>query len=101
MAVVWKVAALDRSPTEGSLSDVVKTVHWTASDSETVGSGDDAVIHTGSSYGSVGLGVANSSDFKAYASITEAKRQELLLKLQSRKHRHPKQVYLGSILLYN
>ena len=72
MAVVWKVAALDRSPTEGSLSDVVKTVHWTASDSETVGSGDDAVIHTGSLYGSVGLEAPNSSDFKAYASITEA-----------------------------
>ena len=71
MAVTWKVASLDRSPTEGSLSDVVKTVHWTASDSETVGSGDSAVTHTGSSYGSVGLGAADAGDFTAYASVTK------------------------------
>ena len=71
MAVTWKVASLDRSPTEGSLSDVVKTVHWTASDSETVGSGDSAVTHTGSSYGSVGLGAADAGDFTAYASVSK------------------------------
>ncbi len=71
MAVVWNVVALDRAPTEGSLADVIKTVHWTAQDSETVGSGDDAVTHTGSSYGSVGLGDADASDFTAYASVTK------------------------------
>ena len=71
MAVVWNVVALDRSPTEGSLADVIKTVHWTASDSETVGSGDSAVTHTGSSYGSVGLGAADAGDFTAYASVTK------------------------------
>ena len=71
MAVVWNVVALDRAPTEGSLSDVIKTVHWTASDSETVGSGDSAVTHTGSSYGSVGLGSADAGDFTAYASVSK------------------------------
>ena len=71
MAVTWKIASLDRSPTEGSLSDVVKTVHWTASDSETVGSGDSAVTHTGSSYGSVGLGAADAGNFTAYASVSK------------------------------
>jgi len=71
MAVVWNVVALDRSPTEGSLADVIKTVHWTAQDSETVGSGDSAVTHTGSSYGSVALGAADASDFTAYASVTK------------------------------
>ena len=71
MAVVWNVVALDRAPTEGSLADVIKTVHWTAQDSETVGSGDSAVTHTGSSYGSVGLGAADASDFTAYASVTK------------------------------
>ena len=71
MAVVWNVIALDRAPTEGSLSDVIKTVHWTASDSETVGSGDSAVTHTGSSYGSVGLGAADSDSFTAYASVSK------------------------------
>ena len=72
MAVTWRIPNLDRSPTEGSLSDVVKTVHWTASDSETVGSGDSAVIHTGRSYGAVAIGAANASNFTAYDSVTEA-----------------------------
>ena len=71
MAVVWNVVALDRAPTEGSLADVIKTVHWTAADSETVGSGDSAVTHQGSSYGSVGLGAADAGDFTAYASVSK------------------------------
>ena len=71
MSVVWNVVALDRAPTEGSLADVIKTVHWTAQDSETVGSGDSAVTHDGSSYGTVGLGAADAGDFTAYASVTK------------------------------
>ena len=35
MAVTWDIASLDATKTVGSLSDVVTTVHWTASDSET------------------------------------------------------------------
>ena len=72
MAVTWDVVALDATKTVGSLSDVVTTVHWTASDSETVGSGDSAVVHTGSAYGSIGLAAADSSSFTAYADITKA-----------------------------
>ena len=68
MAVTWNVVSLDATKTVGSLSDVVTTVHWTASDSETVGSD----TYTGSSYGSVGLAAADSSSFTAYASISEA-----------------------------
>ena len=71
MAVTWNVVSLDATKTVGSLSDVVTTVHWTASDTETVGSGDTAVNHTGSSYGSVGLAEADSGSFIAYASITK------------------------------
>ncbi len=71
MAVTWDVVSLDATKTVGSLSDVVTTVHWTASDSETVGSGDSAEEHTGSSYGSVGLAEADSGSFTAYASITK------------------------------
>ncbi len=71
MAVTWNVASLDATKTLGSLSDVVTIVHWTASDSETVGSGDSAVVHTGSAYGSVGLAEADSSSFTAYADITK------------------------------
>ena len=63
MAVTWDIVALDATKTVGSLSDVVTTVHWTASDAD----GD----HTGSSYGSVGLAEADSSSFTAYKDITK------------------------------
>ena len=68
MAVTWSVASLDATKTVGSLSDVVTTVHWTATETETVGSD----TYTGSSYGSVGLSAADSSSFTAYASISES-----------------------------
>ena len=71
MAVTWDIVALDATKTVGSLSDVVTTVHWTASDSETVGSGDSAVVHTGSAYGSIDLAAADSGSFTAYADITK------------------------------
>ena len=63
MAVTWNVVALDATKTVGSLSDVVTTVHWTASDLD----GD----HSGSSYGSVGLAEADSGSFTAYEKITK------------------------------
>ena len=68
MAVTWSVVSLDSTKTVGSLSDVVPTVHWTASDSETVG--EDT--YTGYLYGSVGLADADSSSFTAYADIKES-----------------------------
>jgi len=68
MAVTWGVVSLDSTKTVGSLSDVVTSVHWTASDSETVGEN----TYTGSSYGSVGLAEADSSSFTAYADIKES-----------------------------
>ena len=71
MAVTWDVVCLDATKTVGSLSDVVTTIHWTASDSETVGSGDSAVVHNGSSYGAVGLAEADSGSFTAYTDITK------------------------------
>ena len=63
MAVTWNVVSLDATKTVGSLSDVVTTVHWTASDAD----GD----HTGSSYGSVVLAAADSKSFTAYKDIKE------------------------------
>ena len=71
MAVTWNVVSLDATKTVGSLADVITTVHWTASDSETVGSGDSAVEHIGSDYGSIRLADADSSSFTAYADITK------------------------------
>ena len=68
MAVTWGVVSLDSTKTVGSLSDVVTTVHWIASDSETVGEN----TYTGSLYGAVGLAEADSSSFTAYADIKES-----------------------------
>ena len=72
MAVTWNVVQLEVTKTVGSLSDVVTNLHWTAMDSETVGSGDSAVVHSGSDYGTVALADADSSSFTAYADITNA-----------------------------
>ena len=63
MAVTWDVVQLDSTKTVGSLSDVITTVHWTASDAD----GD----HTGYAYGSVGLAEADGGSFTAYASVTK------------------------------
>tara|TARA_Y100000114_G_scaffold82497_1_gene76182 strand:+ start:4569 stop:4883 length:315 start_codon:yes stop_codon:yes gene_type:complete len=63
MAVTWDVVSYDGTKTVGSLSDVITTVHWTASDTD----GD----HTGSSYGSVGLAEADAGSFIALASVTK------------------------------
>ena len=71
MAVTWSVVSLDSTKAVGELADVVTTIHWTASDSETVGSGESAVTHTGSSYGSIGLAEPDSSSFSAYDTLTE------------------------------
>jgi hypothetical protein len=63
MAVTWNVVSLDATKTVGSLSDVVTTVHWTASDSD----GD----HNGSAYGSVELAAPDGESFTAYKDITK------------------------------
>ena len=67
MAVTWDIDALDETKAVGSLSDVVTTVHWIASDSETVGEN----TYTGCSYGAVELAEADSGSFTAYADITK------------------------------
>jgi len=71
MAVTWFISALDATKTIGSLSDVVTTIHWRAMDKETIGSGDSAVDHIGSAYGSIKVADADSSSFTAYADITK------------------------------
>ena len=64
MAVTWDVGQLDSTNSVGSLSDVVTTVHWRASDTD----GD----YFASSYGSVQLSEPDTSSFTAYKDITKA-----------------------------
>ncbi len=69
MAVTWTVIQTERETT----NDGITTCHWNAADSETVGSGDAAVVHTGNSYGSCGFTPDHTAGgFTAYASVTEA-----------------------------
>ena len=68
MAVTWTISTLERNTDDG-----VVVAHWRASDSEVVGSGDDAVTHSGSSYGTCGFTPDSTADgYTAYADITEA-----------------------------
>jgi hypothetical protein len=64
MAVTWKVNSMDRDIAQGDKADVVTTIHWTASETDSDG-------NNGSSYGSVSVTLGSSS-FVAYKDITEA-----------------------------
>ena len=72
MAATWSIANLDREVSMEGKADVVTAVHWQVIDSEIVGSGDDAVTHTGRAYGVIGLDTSDLSSFTAYADIKES-----------------------------
>ena len=64
MAVTWTISNMDRDIKQGDKADVVTTIHWRASETDSDG-------NSGSSYGSVGV-TLGSGAFVAYADITEA-----------------------------
>jgi len=67
MAVTWTISTLERNTDDG-----VVVAHWRASDSEVVGTGDDAVTHSGSSYGTCSFTPdADAEGYVAYADLTE------------------------------
>ena len=68
MAATWTVSTMERTLTDGDLSDVVTTLHWQLTDSETVGD----VTHSGRCYGTVSLAAPDAEDFTDYADLTEA-----------------------------
>tara|TARA_R110002012_G_scaffold136177_1_gene290398 strand:- start:255 stop:566 length:312 start_codon:yes stop_codon:yes gene_type:complete len=59
----WTISSMDRDITQDGKANVVTTIHWRASDTDSNG-------NTGSSYGSVGVTLGSSS-FVAYEDITE------------------------------
>lgn len=64
----WTIANLERNVADGG----VTVAHWRVTESETVGTGDDAVTYTASSYGTVGFTPdADADDFVAYDDLTE------------------------------
>ena len=67
----WDFPTLDTAPTEGDLSDVIKTIHWritAVSDSETDAEGN--ALST-SMYGTASAGEANADNFVAFDSVTK------------------------------
>jgi len=64
MAVTWTIASMDRDITQDGKANVVTTIHWRASETDSDG-------NSGSSYGSVGVTLGSQS-FIAYADIKES-----------------------------
>ena len=65
----WTIAQCDRELSDGGIT----TAHWRVNAEQTVGTGDDAVTYTASSYGSCGFTPdPSASDWTAYDSVTEA-----------------------------
>ena len=67
----WDFPTLDTAPTEGDLSDVIKTIHWritAVSDSEQ--DADNNYLST-SMYGTTGVEVDPDADFVAFDSVTQ------------------------------
>lgn len=66
----WDFPQLEAAPTEGSLSDVVKVIHYrfvATSDQKN----SDGELYSASIYGTVSLGNASSNGFTAFDSITK------------------------------
>ena len=65
----WTISNLERNVADGG----VTVAHWRVTEEETVGTGDDAVTYTASSYGTVGFTPdADAEGFVAYDDLTES-----------------------------
>ena len=65
----WMIAQLERNTTDNG----VIVAHWRVTAEETVGTGDDAVTYTASSYGTCGFNPdPTSPSFVPYEDLTEA-----------------------------
>ena len=67
----WDFPQLDTVPLEGSLTDVVKTIHWrftAVSDTETNEEGAPLSV---SAYGTASAGEADADNFTAFDSLTK------------------------------
>lgn len=68
----WGVVQMDAYPEYEGQTDVVFTVHWNLTGTETVGEEPDQTTYTGYVYGSVGLTLNPEEPFTPYPDLTEA-----------------------------
>lgn len=64
----WNVVQMDAYPAYEGHTDVVFTVHWTLSGTETV----SGTVYNSGAYGSVGVSLDEGGTFTPYADLTEA-----------------------------
>jgi len=69
----WVISTLERDLLPENMNGAVVVAHWRCNASQTVGSGDDAVTYTATSYGTCGFTPdPSASDYIPYADLTEA-----------------------------
>jgi len=71
MAVTWKINSVDYTVNGSKGTNQISTIHWSCSDTETIGSGEDAVYHSGNRYGAIACPDPSGS-FITYADVTQA-----------------------------
>jgi len=65
----WAISECDRELADGGIT----TANWRVNAEQTVGTGDDAVTYTATSYGACGFTPdPESGDYTPYAEVTEA-----------------------------
>ena len=63
----WNFEQLDTAPSEGSLSDVVKSIHWRITGVSDASSPNNST----SIYGQANIGAADADSFTAFNSLTK------------------------------
>ena len=63
----WNFEQLDTAPSEGSLSDVVKSIHWRITGVSDASSPNNST----SIYGQANIGAADADNFTAFNSLTK------------------------------
>jgi hypothetical protein len=67
----WTFPQLDTAPSEGGLTDVVKTIHWRLSATSETETNAEGVPLSVSAYGTAAAGEADADNFTAFDSLTQ------------------------------
>ena len=67
----WHIVQTEYVLAEDDLTNIINLLHWRVEASETVGTGDDAVTYTASSYGTQSLGAPDPDNYTDYDQVTE------------------------------
>jgi hypothetical protein len=63
----WVIAQMNEVPQDGSLTDVVVTIHWTRNATTVV----NDIVYTASTYGAYSCPLPSGTDFTPYDQLTE------------------------------